>query len=77
MVSLPVIGPEVLEAEDVKDADGVALVVSKSVFLGQQSVIDLQYDPVEQGSVQALCHGVTRCYSLEVMDIDQQQLTTT
>lgn len=77
MASLPVIGPEVLEAKDVKDADGVALVVSKSVFLGQQSVIDLQYDPVKQGSVQTLCHGVTRCYGLEVMDIDQQQLTTT
>lgn len=35
------------------------------VLLVEQSVIDAQDDPVEQGAVQRLSHGVSGCDSLE------------
>lgn len=55
---------EILEAEYVENADTVALMIAKSVFLREKSVIDLENDPVEESTVETLSHGVARRYRL-------------
>ena len=44
---LPVHGAEIFEAEDVEDSDGVTAIDSR-VFLGEQRVIQMHHDPIEQ-----------------------------
>jgi len=56
---LPVHVAKILEAEDIQDSDRVAHVDLIGILLGQQGVVQLQDDPVEEGAVQTLGHGVS------------------
>ena len=60
----PVDVGKVLEAKDVEHADRVARVHLVRVLFGEQGVIQLQHDPVEERTVQALGYGVSGGYGL-------------
>lgn len=69
-----VVEAEVLEAEYVEDADRVALVFARRVLLGEERVVHLEHDPVEEGAVEALGHRVATGYRLRQSVVDDQRL---
>ena len=45
-------------------ADSTHLMFTFDLVSGQESVVDLEDDPLKEGAVQTLGQGVTSCYGL-------------